>query len=39
MDGKKVIPRDEAVARIRAAVEERNTGMVILASALSIFLH
>ena len=27
MDGKRVIPRDEAVARIRAACEERDTGM------------
>lgn len=32
MDGKRVIPRDEAVARIRAAVEERDTG-------IDIFIH
>lgn len=34
MEGKTVIPRDEAVARIRAACEERDTGMANHNSAL-----
>ncbi|OQU98965.1 hypothetical protein CLAIMM_04673 [Cladophialophora immunda] len=33
MDGKRVIAREEAVARIRAAVEERNTGIDIFIQA------